>query len=324
LNEIGFDGTIDLSRKLGITSDLRAYLSLGLGAFEITLMELTSAYGTFANGGVHVEPHLVREVRDHGGNVLLRYEPAVQDAVRPEIAYLMNRSLEGVITDGTGRAAAFLDRPLAGKTGTTDDFTDAWFVGYAPDLVVGVWVGFDVKKTLGSRETGAQAALPIWSQFMKSALESRPVRDFPRPEGLTLVSIDRETGLRANPRAGCESVVVEAFVSGTEPTELCTRAHHRRLAMPYPLQRFPINERGELEISSDDLDRLLATDLSLMLSPSGQEIIAFTSHGRLSMDIALVPGSTASPLPPRVLERFDPATWTGKDGRPATVEMVRR
>ncbi len=324
LNQIGFAGTIDLSRRLGITSELRAYPSLGLGAFEISLLELTSAYATFANGGVHVAPHLVREVRDHRGDSLLQFEAEVHDAVPPQVAYLMNRSLSGVITDGTGRAAAFLDRPLAGKTGTTDDFTDAWFIGYAPDLAVGVWVGYDVKKSLGSRETGAQAALPIWSHFMEKALEPRPVRDFPRPEGLTLLSIDRETGLRANPGAGCDSVVVEAFVSGTEPTELCTRAHHRRLAMPYPLQRFPINEDGEIEVSGDELDRLMATDLGLTLSPSGREIVAFTAHGRMSMPIRRVPGAPPEPLPARILERFDPTAWTGKDGRPATVELVTR
>ena len=114
LNQIGFAGTIDLSRRLGITSELRAYPSLGLGAFEISLLELTAAYATFANGGVHVAPHRVREVRDHRGDSLLHVEPAVQDAVRPEVAYLMNRSLSGVITDGTGRAAACVDRQLAG------------------------------------------------------------------------------------------------------------------------------------------------------------------------------------------------------------------
>jgi hypothetical protein len=139
-----------------------------------------------------------------------------------------------------------------------------------------------------------------------------------------LLSIDRETGLRANPVAGCDHVVVEAFVSGTEPTELCTRAHHRRLAMPYPVHRFPINEQGEIEISGDELDRLMATDLSLTLSASGRELVAFTANGRLSMAIRRVPGTIPTPLPAGILERFDPSTWTGKDGRPATVELVHR
>jgi len=323
LDRIGFDGVIDLSRRLGIRSDLRPYPSLGLGAFEITLLELTSAYATFANRGVHVEPYLVQEVRDHGGDLLFRNEPDVGDAVRPQIAFLMNRSLEGVITDGTGRAAAFIDRPLAGKTGTTDDFTDAWFVGYAPDLAVGVWVGFDVKKSLGSRETGAQAALPIWSHFMERALAARPRTDFERPEGIVLVPVDRDTGLRINPAAGCEHFVVEAFVEGTEPTAFCTREHHRQLLLPYPLQRYPINESGELEIPSNELDRLLASDMTLFLSGDGREVSAYTASGTVSMTVRRVADEPPPALPETLLERFDPSTWTGKDGRPARIEWVR-
>jgi membrane peptidoglycan carboxypeptidase len=211
---------------------------------------------------------------------------------------------------------------MGGKTGTTDDFTDAWFVGYAPDLAVGVWVGFDVVRSLGSRETGAQAALPIWSHFMQHALAERPVTDFDRPTGVRLLSVDRDTGLRASPDAGCDHVVVEAFVEGTEPTAYCSRVHHRLLSMPYPLQRYAINESGELEIPTEDLDRILATDLSLFLSDSGREIVAYTPDGELSMRIRRLPGGTAPQLPARVLERFDPSRWTGKDGRPATVELV--
>lgn len=324
LDEVGYDEVISLSRRLGVRSELQPYPSLALGSFGITLLELTSAYATFANRGVHVEPHLVREVRDHRGELMLQLEPEVQDAVRPEVAFLMNRSLEGVITDGTGRAAAFIDRPLAGKTGTTDDFTDAWFVGYAPDLAVGVWVGFDVVRSLGSRETGAQAALPIWAHFMAGALDRRPVTDFDRPAGVRLLSVDRETGLRANPEAGCQHVLVEAFVEGSEPTEFCTRVHHRLLAMPYTLQRYAINEAGELEVPSDDLDRLLATDLSLFLSDSGRELVAYTPEGELSIRIRRTPGGTAPELPARILERFDPSRWTGKDGRPARVELIER
>ena len=133
LTRIGYDSTIDTARRLGIRSNLQPYPSLALGSFEVTLLELTGAYAALANQGVAVEPHLVREVRNRDGVVLATVEPEVRDAVRPEIAYLVNRVLEGVITDGTGRAAARLPITLAGKTGTTDQNTDAWFVGYSPE-----------------------------------------------------------------------------------------------------------------------------------------------------------------------------------------------
>ncbi|MDH3785485.1 MAG: PBP1A family penicillin-binding protein, partial [Acidobacteriota bacterium] len=169
LNSIGSDAVIDTARALGITSDLQPFPSLALGAFEISLMELTAAYGAFANQGVLVEPHLIAEVRDRQGATVHRVEPRVHDAVTPQTAFMMNRVLEGVISDGTGRAASRLGLPLAGKTGTTDNNTDAWFVGYTPELAVGVWVGFDEPRSLGSKETGAQAALPIWQAFIEQA-----------------------------------------------------------------------------------------------------------------------------------------------------------
>ncbi|HET9300294.1 MAG TPA: PBP1A family penicillin-binding protein, partial [Candidatus Polarisedimenticolaceae bacterium] len=194
LTSTGYPPVITLAQRLGIRSDLKPYPSLALGAFEIRLIDLTSAYGAFANGGMHVEPHLVREVLDREGRSMRRIEPQATEALRPETAYVLTRMMEGVITDGTGAAAAGLGRPLAGKTGTTNDHTDAWFVGYSPEIATGVWVGFDQNRLLGRGETGGRAALPIWLEFMQKALADRPVRDFEAPPGIVFARIDTRTG----------------------------------------------------------------------------------------------------------------------------------
>jgi penicillin-binding protein 1A len=223
LLEVGYRPTIDLARALGIESPLLPYPSMALGAFEVTLVELTGAYASFANGGIHIEPHIVRDVVEADGSFAEIAEPRIVDALSPSLAHLMNHSLEGVVTDGTGHAAAALGRHLAGKTGTTDNNADAWFIGYSPDLAVGVWVGYDDHRSIGDRGTGAQAALPIWIGFMEEACEGVPVTEFDRPDGVVYLSIDRETGLRADPSGGCSATILEAFIPGTEPTTYCSR-----------------------------------------------------------------------------------------------------
>ncbi|MBZ5640434.1 MAG: PBP1A family penicillin-binding protein [Acidobacteriia bacterium] len=324
LGRVGFAPVIDIARRLGISTELKPYPSLALGAFEVSLLELTSAYGAFADQGVRVEPHLVEEVRSNDGAALERAKPEVRDAVSPQIAYLMNRLLEGVVTDGTGEAAAELGRPLAGKTGTTNDFTDAWFIGYAPDLVVGVWVGFDEKKSLGNRVTGAQAALPIWKQFMETAYEGRAAEDFPIPTGVTIASIDSTTGLKASDAAGCAPVISEAFLAGTEPTAYCSEAEHLRLKLPYPFQRYPLDEDGALAVPSADLDRLLSSEPTVRLTIGGRRLEAVTPDGKVSLPIRRVPGRVADPIPEEARGKVDPAGWIGKDGRRATAVMIRR
>jgi penicillin-binding protein 1A len=229
LREVGYSSTIDLARRLGIKSPLLPYPSMALGAFEVSLLELTGAYATFANDGIHVEPHFIREVRNADGSGASLAEPEIVDALTPQIAYLINYSLEGVVTDGTGRAAAALGRHLAGKTGTTDNNADAWFIGYSPELAVGVWVGYDDNRSIGDRGTGALAALPIWIGFMEEAHAGRPAMEFDRPEEVVHVTIDRNTGLRADPAGGCSSTMPEAFIPGTEPTTYCSQAEHRRI-----------------------------------------------------------------------------------------------
>jgi penicillin-binding protein 1A len=177
----GIRTVIDYARKFGITAPLPAYLPVALGAADITLFEQTAAFTTFPNDGVRVTPRYIRKVTDYDGRVLEENYPEVKDVVSARTARIMVGMLREVVLHGTGYAASKLNHPLAGKTGTTNDFTDAWFVGFSPSLTCGVWVGFDEKKTLGNKETGAQAALPIWIDFMRVALEGRESEDFAAP-----------------------------------------------------------------------------------------------------------------------------------------------
>jgi penicillin-binding protein 1A len=215
LEQIGVQSAIDFSRRVGITSPLTRDLSLALGSSSIGLLELTSALGVFAAEGRRVEPGGLRSVTDHGGAVLAYYEPTPTEVVSRETAYIITNMLEDVVQSGTGVRARVLGRPVAGKTGTTNEFADAWFVGYAPNLAVGVWVGFDDRRSLGDREAGASVALPIWVAFMKSALAQLPVQAFPIPDGIVFAKVDPQTGGLAAPQGTAK---VEIFVRDTEPT----------------------------------------------------------------------------------------------------------
>ena len=177
----GIKTVIDYARKFGITSPLPAYLPVALGAADITLAEQTAAFTTFPNDGVRVVPRYIRKVTDYDGRVLEENYPEVRDVISARTARIMTSMLREVILHGTGYQARALNHPLGGKTGTTNDFTDAWFVGFSPSLTCGVWVGYDEKITLGDKETGARAALPIWIDFMRVALEGRESEDFAAP-----------------------------------------------------------------------------------------------------------------------------------------------
>ncbi len=181
----GIKTVIEYARKFGITSPMPAYLPVALGAADITLAEQTAAFTTFPNDGVRVMPRYIRKVTDYDGRVLEENYPEVKDVVSARTARIMTYMLREVVLHGTGYAASKLKHPLGGKTGTTNDFTDAWFVGFSPSLTCGVWVGFDEKKTLGNKETGAAAALPIWMDFMRVALVGRESEDFPAPPPIT-------------------------------------------------------------------------------------------------------------------------------------------
>jgi penicillin-binding protein 1A len=252
---------VEYCRKFGITSTVYPYLSLSLGAFEITLQELVSAFSVFPNKGVRARPYLVTKIEDKDGNVLEENLPSTEEVISPQMAYMMTYLLQGVIQRGTAKAAAALNWPLAGKTGTTNKFTDAWFIGFSPSLCAGVWVGYDSKVTMGDRQSGAVVALPIWIDFFSRVIEdkkkkfaedlvSRPapeqtsenvgqeagqapemtspaIEDFEVPPNLVFVTIDRKTGLLASPI--CKYPFREVFLPGTEPTRYCTPQDHLRV-----------------------------------------------------------------------------------------------
>jgi penicillin-binding protein 1A len=201
LHQIGVDPVIKMAHQVGIESELRREVALALGVSEVTLLELVSAYGVFANVGVRAEPFTIRKVTDSQGRILEQHLAEPQEVMRPETAYVLVDVMKGVIERGTGAKAKVLGRPLAGKTGTTDDATDLWFVGFSPRLVAGVWLGYDIKRSLGSAETGGRLALPIWIAFMQKALAGTDPEDFPVPENVASLRVNPRNGVPALPEA---------------------------------------------------------------------------------------------------------------------------
>jgi len=204
---LGPKEVVTLAKQMGITSPLPEYLSVAIGSSEATLLEITSAYTAFPNQGVRMTPIPFLEVVDREGNTLEQRRVEPHEAIRADTAYVMTNLLEGVVQHGTAQAARSLNWPVGGKTGTTDDYSDAWFVGFDPDVTIGVWLGFDQKRPIGHNQTGSVAALPIWQEVMKSWVErQRALRPepptFPRPENI--VTVDLESG-------------PEVFITGTEP-----------------------------------------------------------------------------------------------------------
>jgi len=178
-DKVGISSVVDMARRFGITTPLPPYLPLALGAADMQLLEHVSAFTVFPDDGIRIDPHMIRRVTSYDGALLEEAHPEVHDVVSPEVARTMTAMLEEVIHFGTGVQAKVLNRPVGGKTGTTQDYTDAWFIGFTPQLTAGVWVGFDDKQiSLGKKETGARAALPIWLEFMQSALAGMPALDF--------------------------------------------------------------------------------------------------------------------------------------------------
>ncbi len=217
---IGVDYLIDYAKNLGIKSKLEPNLSMALGSANVTLLELTSAFGVFAAQGFRAEPLLITRIADRNGTILEEAEPSAIEVISPQTSYLITSLLQNVIQEGTGQRAKALGRPAAGKTGTTNDTRDAWFIGFIPQhLVAGAWVGYDIEKSLGTHETGAVAALPIWLEFMKKAVANLPVESFPVPEGIVFEKIDAATGERVTPKQPAKSgkVILECFKEGTIP-----------------------------------------------------------------------------------------------------------
>lgn len=234
---IGMDTVVQYAKRFGVVDEMQPHLSFALGAAETTLMRMTTAYSMLVNGGKRITPSLFDRVVDRHGKTIYRHDkrpcegcnaqawdggppPRIPDTreqiVDPASAYQMVSMLEGVVQRGTGRRIAELGKTLGGKTGTTNDNLDTWFVGFSPDLAVGVFVGFDQPRTLGEKDTGSSVAAPIFKLFMKDALDGVVTPDFRIPPGVRMVWIDHDTGARSS--SGARGAILEAFKPGTEPT----------------------------------------------------------------------------------------------------------
>jgi penicillin-binding protein 1A len=219
MDTLGPKNVLEYAKRFGFEEEFPPYLPIALGAGDATLLEATSAYTVFPNQGVRMKPYGVLKVQDRDGNLLEENRADPVDVIRADTAFVMTNLLRGVVQRGTAAAAASLPWPIAGKTGTVDDNTDAWFIGFDPDITVGVWVGFDEKKSLGTAEQGALAALPIWIDFMKAYIDRRPDKDHPprfeAPGNIVFLSVDKSTGGVVPPET--PGSISEAFISGTQP-----------------------------------------------------------------------------------------------------------
>jgi penicillin-binding protein 1A len=237
LEDIGLGYALKFIKKIGIDSPIKRDLSIALGTSGVSMLELTEAFGVFANGGERATPIFIKKIVTKQDEVLEESHPYVEldekeeeeeipelsspvekaRVISPQNAFIMTHLLQGVIQHGTGQGAKVLGRPIAGKTGTSSDYADAWFIGYTPSLLATVWVGFDDKTSLGYSETGARAALPIWISFMNSALRNTPAEEFKVPPGITMVKVNIATGLPSD--GSPEETILEAFIEGTAPAE---------------------------------------------------------------------------------------------------------
>ncbi len=218
LAKTGVRTAIRYARRCGIKSPLDQDLSLALGSSGVSLIELTSAYGVFADQGCWTAPMAIKKIIDRNGRILEEKLPVSRKAMDPAVSGLVSLLLQGVVENGTGWRAKMIGRPSGGKTGTTNEYHDAWYMGFIPQLVTGVWVGFNELKKIGPHETGSKAASPAWVRYMKTAVQDLPVEEFPTPEGLVFAAIDSETGLLAGDDS--DKVIMEAFLKGTEPTRI--------------------------------------------------------------------------------------------------------
>ena len=219
MHQMGPETVVAFAPKFGFTSEVPPFLSVALGSAETTLEEITSAYAVFPNRGIRMTPYRITKIVDRDGKVLEEDQPEAHDAIRADTAYVMLSILRGVVERGTGQSARSLGWPLGGKTGTVDDFTDGWFIGFDPDITVGVWVGFDQKRSLGTSQDGATVALPIWREFMQAYIEDRPAPEgFVPPNNIVFVDVDATTGDVTEPWAA--NAIREAFIVGTQPGSL--------------------------------------------------------------------------------------------------------
>jgi penicillin-binding protein 1A len=218
VQKLGIQTVIQYARRFGIQQELPEDLSISLGSMSVTPMELTTAYTVFPNLGLKVSPWFIVKIVDREGNVLEQGGAELVRSLSEDTAFIMQNLLRGVVQSGTGWRARAIGRPSGGKTGTTNDMIDAWYMGFTPKMVTGVWVGFDEESSLGQNETGSRAAAPIWVRYMEKAMKGRPVLPFPSPPpGIEMVKVDPDSGLLAGP--GADRFLYEAFKIGTAPRE---------------------------------------------------------------------------------------------------------
>ncbi|MDZ7759279.1 MAG: PBP1A family penicillin-binding protein [Desulfovermiculus sp.] len=220
--QIGIDTVIKRAKALGLRSEFPRVLSVSLGSAEVTLMDLCQAYSAFARDGSTIKPRLVDRVDGPWGKELFTSEPEEKEGISAQTAYIITSLLQDVVKSGTGWRARALGRPVAGKTGTTDDQKDAWFMGYAPYLLTGVFVGFDQPRPMGKYETGSRAASPIWLQYRQAVEDDYPVQGFRQPRGIVMAKVDAANGLLAGP--GTEKSYLLPFKAGTQPTRISQRS----------------------------------------------------------------------------------------------------
>ena len=220
VNNLSPNAVVDTAYRAGIKSRLDAVPSIGLGTSLVSVMEMTSAFNTFANNGIYVEPIAILKITDNNGKVLEENFPKEAEVFRPQEVYLLVNMMKGVVQRGTGKVVSKLKRPIAGKTGTTQDSKDTWFIGFSPDITAGAWMGYDdFSKITMSDWTGGSTVAPWWADIMEEVLKEYPVRDFTVPDKITFVSVDEDSGKIAGPK--CKNKIMEAFISGTEPKEFC-------------------------------------------------------------------------------------------------------
>jgi penicillin-binding protein 1A len=242
---VGGRRVIDFAQRCGIRTPLPNYPSISLGAADLVPMELAAAYATIANQGLHVEPHLIKKIAEPDGHVLEQHFPATYASMDPQDAYVLTHMMEGVIDHGTAYDIHDLPIDIAGKTGTTDDFSDAWFVGFTPRYTILTWIGYDMKRSLGSGMSGAVAALPIWRTIAEDGLETgwlQKGETFKVPPGVTVKDIDYQSGLLASGGR----IIKEAFVAGTEPARESSSQWNTITSLPWYQQKaFYIPKEGE-------------------------------------------------------------------------------
>ncbi|MCH7549859.1 MAG: hypothetical protein IH969_10045 [Candidatus Krumholzibacteriota bacterium] len=244
---LGPMSAINYAHRLGIKSDLANVYALALGVSEVSLIELTNAYTTIAAGGMRGEAIFVQRVVDREGRILEENTVFREEVLDPQVNYMITSLLESVMNEGYGRNARLFGfrEPAAGKTGTTDECTDAWFIGFTTELAVGVWSGFDRKQTMGNRMTGARVSLPTWTEVMKAHYRDHQGQPFPEPASISHRVICTESGLSAT--GNCTKIRREVFIEGTEPRRNCDRHSHGTLHSDDDLNEYDALDRQIME-----------------------------------------------------------------------------